>query len=221
MTIATITSDLIDRKTASRLLKTSIRTIDRYRQSGKLSTTIIDNRIYVKKEEIQDFVARQGRQRQKTYVSTKTRVDRDEAPEDNGQDTARDTMDSQNERTASSSGIHGRHDRDIHLDEYYKKMVDDLMQNIHEKEEKLESANYQIGKLEAQLRLSVPLGEFQKEKKQLLLQSGELQKTALQKEAALKKLQKDFFLERLNKRVYLLIAMGLILLQPLLLLLIS
>ena len=220
MTLQTITTDLIDRKTASRLLKTSIRTIDRYRQNGRLSTTIIDSRIYVKKEEISDFIERQSRQRQKTYVSTEDMVDSGNTTHDKKQDKAQDKGEAQ--------PIRGHHEHDVRMDEYYKKMVEELMHDIHEKQEKLEAVNYQVGKLETQLRMSVPLIEFQKEKKQLLLESSQYQKIAQQKEEfarqkdlALKKLQKDFFLERLNKRVYLLITLGLILLQPFILLLIK
>lgn len=223
MAIKTLTTDLIDRKTASRLLKTSIRTIDRYRHSGRLSTTIVDNRIYIKKEEISDFIERQSRQRQKTYVSTEDRVDSGSATHDKGHDNGQDDR-----LDKEAEPIRSHHEHDVRMDEYYKKMVEELMRDIREKQEKLEAANYQVGKLETQLRMSVPLVEFQKEKKQLLLESSQYQKIAQQKDeiarqkdGALKRLQKDFFLERLNKRVYLLITLGLILLQPLILLLIK
>ena len=45
----------IDRKTAAKLLKISIRTLDRYIQADKLSTRKDDGRIWLSKSEILDF----------------------------------------------------------------------------------------------------------------------------------------------------------------------
>ena len=89
MTKTAILTDIIDRKSAARLLKTSLRTIDRYRHTGRLSTSIIDNKIYLNKAEIEGFIqknSRQSRQAEKSYLSIDKRVDTVDNRVDNDED---------------------------------------------------------------------------------------------------------------------------------------
>lgn len=199
---------------AGKLLKTSIRTIDRYRHNGQLTTTILDNKIFLKKSEIENFISRHSRQNKTTFVSTEDTVDTVDRNMDRGD--AREKIKSR-ERT-----IHSHHEHEIDLTEYYKKMYEDLMTGLRQRESELQAANYRIGKLEGQVRYSVPLIEYQQEKRQLLTEGSHYKQLAIteknlrqQGESQMKKVYKNFLIERLNKRIYLAIVLAFILLQPL------
>lgn len=206
MTKEALSTELIERKAAGKLLKMSVRTIDRYRQSGHLTTTVIDNKIFLNKSEIDSFMRRHSRHGNKTLVSTEDTVDRVDRRVD---------RDDRTERTTEREPIiRGRHEHDINLAEYYKKMYEDLIEDVHQKHSELQAANYRIGQLEGQIRYSVPLVEYQQEKRQLLTEGTHYKKLATERELQIKKAHKNFLIERFNKRIYLAIVLALILLQP-------
>lgn len=214
MTKEALSTELIDRKVAGKLLKMSIRTIDRYRHNGQLTTTVIDNKIFLKKSEIENFICRHSRQNKTTFVSTEDTVDTVDRNMDTGD--ARENIKSR-ERT-----IRSHHEHEIDLTEYYKKMYEDLMTELRQRESELQAANYRIGKLEGQVRYSVPLIEYQQEKRQLVTEGSHYKQLAIteknlrqQSESQMKKAYKNFLIERLNKRIYLAIVLAFILLQPL------
>lgn len=215
MTKIAISTNLIDRKTASRLLKTSLRTIDRYRQIGRLATTVIDNKIYVKKAEIEELITRQSRQQEKAYMSIDNRVDRGVDRGDMTGDKRAKTRDVTQRDATQEEKISGHHEHPMDVIEYYKKMLEELGQELREKQGKLEGANYRVGQLEAQIKYSVPLLEYQQKTRKLLAQSQEYKKQSQENEAFLVRVKKDLSIERLNKRVYLAIVLILILIQPL------
>lgn len=214
MTKEALSTELIDRKVAGKLLKMSIRTIDRYRHSGQLTTTILDNKIFLKKSEIDDFISRHSRHKKTTYVSTEDTVDT--------VDKNMDTEDTRENIKSRERTIRSHHEHEINLTDYYKKMYEDLMTELRQRESGLQAANYRIGKLEGQVRYSVPLIEYQQEKRQLLTEGSKYRELAItekklreQSESQMKKAYKNFLIERLNKRIYLAIVLALILLQPL------
>ena len=204
-------TNLIDRKTASKMLKTSMRTIDRYRQKGMLSTAIMENKIYLKKKEIEDFINRHSRQSEKTFVSIDSSRDSRDKNVDNVEN---DNIGDVGKKDDVKTQFH-QHDRELDLVEYYKKMYEEISGELREKQSKLEGANYRVGQLESQLRWSVPLIEHQQETKKLLLDGEHFKKVAAGQEEMAKKAGKNFYIERLNKRIYLGLVLALILLQPL------
>lgn len=161
---------IIDRKGASRLLKVSIRTVDRYIKQKKLSTRIFDGRVWLSKREIQRL--------KNNYVSTpivdnvdmsthEVSVDK---PVDNTVDTVDIVSTSETERNSLS---------------IYKTLLVDTQNEVRESQRNLQMANYRIGQLESQITSSVPILELDKEKeeKRLVIQqiSRELKKERLAK----------------------------------------
>lgn len=218
--------DLIDRKAASRLLKVSIRTIDRYRQSGMLSTQIVNNKILLSRSDAIEFLERQSRQSKYGRMS----IDRQHDTEDRSNDSEQgygegspqydDTIVVDARRTPIKS--HKRDiDNSVDIDGVYKSMYEEISQQLHQKQQELEVVKYRIGLLEAQLRYTVPLAEH-KHKTTLLLESGESLKAELEEKIArIKKLREIAYYEKLNKRIYLALVIVLALLQPLWLLLLK
>jgi len=227
--------DIIDRKAASRLLKVSIRTLDRYRRAGQITTRIIDNKILLSKSEILEFIARKhdlitrhSRQYESVDLSRDRNVDMERDGDDievvhiaesgsrkmktpdREQDTQHDTQEPPRVATV-----------DKELMETYKRMHDELAAHLRARQEELEAAHYRIGQLEGQLKYAVTLPEHKKEILRLEESTQSLEAQVTDTLSRLKKIREAFYYEKFNKRIYLAIAFTLLLLQPLWLLFIS
>lgn len=232
MTTFVENKDLIDRKTASRLLKVSIRTLDRYRQNGQVATRIIDNKIYLSKSEILEFIARQNeqlqrqsRQEKNAKMSRDTKVDNAAHSQDTGaaglHQEARDNdgntytfVDAQHVSSGSHREVES-HERELNLIDTYKTMYEEISTELRRRQEELEAAHYRIGQLEGQLRYSVPLPEHKSEILRLTESTQHLEQDIMEKQLRLKKVREAYHYEKLNKRIYLFVVLGLLALQPL------
>ncbi len=224
--------DVIDRKAASRLLKVSMRTLDRYRHAGQLTTKIIDNKILLSRSEIIELMAsqrsritRHDRHTENANMSNDTIVDKGTKNRDNADKNEKDdepifveTRTSTN-RQSNTEKNHGNiaepHVRDYELIETYKKMYEQLATELKARQEELEGAHYRIGQLEGQIRYSVPLPEHRNEMQRLLTSGKQLEEEVAEKLLRLKKIREALYYEKLNKRIYLGIVITLLSLQPL------
>ncbi|MCX6733543.1 MAG: helix-turn-helix domain-containing protein [Candidatus Peregrinibacteria bacterium] len=228
--------DVIDRKAASRLLKVSMRTLDRYRHAGQLTTKIIDNKILLSRSEIIEFMASQrsritSHARHEKYqdMSRDTGVDsgnkKEEKSDRNENDDepifveTRTSTQGQSKKEKNSENIAEPRARDYELIETYKKMYEQLAAELKMRQEELEGAHYRIGQLEGQIKYSVPLPEHKNEMQRLLTSGKQLEEEVAEKLLRLKKIREALYYEKLNKRIYLAIVVTLLLLQPLWLLL--
>lgn len=112
----------IDRKTASRLLGVSIRTIDRYIRSGKIFANVDSGRIWLNKREIMLL-----RQPQKQNVSINATTRQADSPV---QSQIRDKVDNTN---------------------FYQDLYNEAKRALNDYQQKLEQSNYRIGQLESQI----------------------------------------------------------------------
>lgn len=228
--------DVIDRKAASRLLKVSMRTLDRYRHAGQLTTKIVDNKILLSRSEIIEFmasqrsrIARHARHEENANMSNDTIVDsgnqyRDSADKNENTDEpifveTRTSTHGQSRVEKDDSAIPERHARNYELIETYKRMYEQLVAELKARQEELEGAHYRIGQLEGQIKYSVPLPEHRNEMQRLLTSGKQLEEEVAEKLLRLKKIREALYYEKLNKRIYLGIVIVLLLLQPLWLLL--
>lgn len=204
----------LDRKTASKLLKVSIRTIDRYVKSKKLSTQIIDGRIWLDKEEIDQLKSRYDRQGIVESVDMSTPkmsidnyIDKVDGMEVINQDNV-DFMSTKNKNSKKMQNA------------IYKNLYIEIKEEIKEKQERLEIANYRVGQLEAQLKNSMPMLQYHHEN----YSNKQLEKTLKDKideqGFAITKISIKLKQERFNKGIFLLILLIILSLQPLWLLLI-
>ncbi len=231
--------DLIDRKAASRLLKVSMRTLDRYRRNGQVATQIIDNKILLSKSELLDFIARhnqdrkgQNRQIKNARMSRDNNVDSGENREDIVSDGLHQEVQDDQGNTYTFVDTHevpAKNQRDIHshshetadLIETYKKMYEELSLELRKRQEELEGAHYRIGQLEGQLRYSIPLPTHKSEILKLTESTQQLEQEITDKQVRLKKIREALYYEKLNKRIYMVVILGLLALQPLWIYLVS
>ena len=197
----------IDRKTASRLLKVSVRTVDRHIAAGKLSIEKYDGRIWLNRGEINKLRARQTVDSQ---IDMPPRMSIDKpvsTPVDMSIDSVHFMSTSESEKR-SENKAKGE-------DSIYKKLFEDTQSELRVKQERLEGANYRVGQLEGLLKESVPLLDHQRA---LLAERNEkdgVQKTFNLLQLTHEQLQLKFKDERLNKRVFIFVLFIIMLLQPL------
>ncbi|MBI2634181.1 hypothetical protein HYW82_00740 [Candidatus Peregrinibacteria bacterium] len=205
----------LSREAASKLLKVSMRTLDRYLGGKKLSSQLVNGRIWLNKEEIDSLLHDKNRAVVVDKVDMSTskmsigvhmdNVDNMDSPEQD----AVDILSSQPRKISQQSGSGNA----------YKKLFEELRDELREKQERLEIANYRVGQLEAQVRNSIPMLEYHREnfEKQRVQQelSGKLEEST----SLIKQLYLKIKYESFGKKLFLIILLGVLALQPLWLLL--
>lgn len=199
----------LSREAAGKLLKVSVRTLDRYLKAKKVSSQIVDGRIWLDKDEVEAFKVRKNRVVRVGAVDMSTSglsIDDDVDKVDNVEVFLQDSVDSvstKHERPRSSNN------------ETYKNLFLELKEELNEKQERLEIANYRVGQLEAQLRSSIPLLEYHREKYENKKIEEEY-KTQLSESAnMLKRLSLSIKYEKFSKRIFVGLLLIVLALQPL------
>ncbi len=214
----------IDRKTASRLLKVSVRTVDRYLAQNKLSQERREGRIWLDKKEVLQLKARR---RVDTAVDMSTpRMSMDkidlisvDTSIDNEGNTfhAVESEDGTIELHESPKKANPRprpHVQDDQI-EIYKKLYEELQEELKAKEQRLEMANYRVGQLEARVKDSIPLLDYKRDLAGEQAEKGQIRKDLDANIMELNMSLNNFREERFNKRIYLILLFILLLLQPL------
>lgn len=145
----------IDRKMAARLLKVSIRTVDRYITSKKLSIERNEGRIWLDKKEVQQLRRRQQVDRLNVMSTPKESIDKGLSSE---VDMAIDSVD----RLSTSEPPKKRAQGSNSASNIYKNLYEELREEYRKQQERLEGANYRVGQLESKVSDSVPLLDHQR-----------------------------------------------------------
>jgi len=103
----------------------------------------------------------------------------------------------------------------------YEKLYQDTKQELNEKIERLEIANYRVGQLEAQLKNSVPLLEYHREISEKKLEKARMIEKIESEELTIKALSSKLRFEKYNKKVLFTILLIIFALQPLWLLILK
>jgi len=206
----------IDRKAASKLLKVSMRTLDRYAKSGKISNKVVNGRIWFEKDELV------------TYKKGKERVDTVDTGNmstvDLSMDTQVDNID--NVEVLGADNVHipkkitTRRRTSTQNKNTYQKLFIDLKKELEEKQSRLEVANYRVGQLETQLRNSVPMLEYHAESAERERKELEMKEKMNEADTFIKKIQIELKYQRFSKRLFLIVLLTILAVQPLWLLLI-
>lgn len=194
---------VLDRNAAARLLKVSVRTLDRYLKSDRLSCAKDDGRIWLSKEEICAFKGARDERRARRILD----ISNAGLSVENSQNYV-----DVNSRELSS---HARGEDLNVVESVYKVLYEESKQQLDEQQKRLEGANYRVGQLEAELKNTVPMLEFQ-QKQVYYLETSEDMKQRLEKVSQkLQEAQKQYQVEKYNKLIYLVILLGILALQPL------
>lgn len=200
--MATI-SYTIDRKAASRLLKVSLRTVDRYVRQGRLSSENREGRIWFSKANIDEFSSRQSRQSRHGGVDNvdKSGTERgdivDSVPIEGADGVVR-------LKKKKSAGL------------VFKNLYEDSKKKLEEQQGRLEAANYRVGQLEAQLKNTVPLLTYEEERSKSHEVQRELKEEIKDRDKKLTVAEKTIKEERLNRIIIAAVLFIVLAIQPIL-----
>ncbi|MBU1992112.1 MAG: hypothetical protein ABH856_04840 [Patescibacteria group bacterium] len=197
---------IIDRKAASRLLKVSLRTVDRYIKQKKLSSRGETGRIWLDRAEIHTLkeIRRPKIEVVNVDMSTpKMSIDKSVDIDVDSVDSMSINPTSQMYRREVEEGV-------------YKGLYGDLAEKTRDQEDRLSRATYRLGQLEAQLKYSVPLLEYHKEKRLLRSSNAKLENELTKALDKIKEVKEEYKIEKFNKHIYLIILIGLLFIQPIL-----
>jgi len=149
------------RKDAARMLKVSVRTLDRYIDKRIIPSKNIAGRILLNEEDVLNFNKQnrphKGLQRVQVPANA-IRIDRlnEESHAEAEAETEAEEIHNHNEQLADNDFIETIEDR------IYRKLYEELKDDVKSFQARLEGANYRVGQLESELKASVPLVDHQK-----------------------------------------------------------
>lgn len=194
---------VLDRNAAARMLKVSVRTLDRYLKGERLSCSKDDGRIWLSKEEVSAFKGARDERRARRIL--------DVVESDLSVEKTSEYVDLSSRNLSS----HAHVDELNVVESVYKVLYEEAKQQLEEQQKRLEGANYRVGQLEAELKNTVPMLEFQ-QKQVLYLETSEDMKQRLTKVSQkLQETQKQYQVEKYNKYIYLVVLLIILALQPL------
>ncbi len=213
----------IDRKTASRLLNVSLRTVDRYLSTGRLSSIKSNGRVWLSHENILSIL----KQMEADMVDMSTHVSWQH-------DSAAKTVDSDADIPLESEIVDDTVSSERQSRNPYKQLYEETKVVLEEKQKLLDQATYRVGQLEAQITAMVPLVEFKQQQKLLAATTDEYEKAVREeeikrerlaaklleqidvREKTMIELDRELDAERLNKAVFAVILFMVLALQPVL-----
>lgn len=198
----------LSREAASGILDVSTRTVDRYIKAGKLSTRLAEGRIWLNEDEILDF--KKGRESRHevdkddvstSHLSSGHEVDKVDNVEVVGQEII-EKMSTQKKVSKDTTDT-------------FKRLYEELKEELKEKQERLEVANYRVGQLEAQVRNSIPMLDYRRESYERKKIEDDLNKKLEESTGVIRSLSLRIKYEKFGKRVYVIALLIVLALQPL------
>lgn len=152
----------LSRKEASGILRVSTRTLDRYITTKKLSTKNIAGRIFLNREEVVSFA-----KKKRTHKSIRRKPSKQVNRPKPQPRKKEEVYDIPVEHIVSEAAEEQMPDDEMDIissveDRVYKKLYNELREDARVFQQRLEGANYRVGQLESQLKVSVPLLDHQK-----------------------------------------------------------
>ncbi|HPU94912.1 MAG TPA: helix-turn-helix domain-containing protein [Candidatus Gracilibacteria bacterium] len=222
----------IDRKAASKLLKVSVRTVDRYIKKKVLTAQSVGGRIWLNKEDVVKLgtgKAINGQFQANSYESEASQpVFYEPSTSDTpvyqstpsmSIDILGDSSTEENEEMSTSETF--KNVKSASGSQFYKKLYEETREELKEKQERLEIANYRVGQLEAQLKNSIPLLEYHRESSEKKLEKARMIEKLEQADSTIKIISHKLKFEKYNKKVLFTVLLIILALQPIWLLILS
>lgn len=199
----------VDRIEASKILKVSTRTVDRYMRKHRFKTRKDGRRVLIKKTDVDRII--------KEHIGRLVDIN----------DSNLDEILNSNEASAKKDKVSSLTVKDIKVEktnkvpkgieeQIYKELFQDTKKELGEKQERLEAATYRVGQLESQVKTMVPMLEFNKKDKALKEAHGIIEQKTKQTEETVIKLEAKLRSERVAKWVYLSLVGLLLVAEPIL-----
>ncbi len=222
----------VDRKAASKLLKVSVRTVDRYIKKKVLSAQSIGGRIWLNKEDVVKLGTGKfsgGQFQGSSYEAESVQPVFYETPTIDANvyqstpvtsiDISRDNFEQKDDEVSTSETL--KNVKGANGSQFYENLYKETREELKEKQERLEIANYRVGQLEAQLKNSIPLLEYHRESSEKKLEKARMVEKLEHADLTIKAVSQKLKIEKYNKKVVFTVLLIILALQPIWLLIFS
>ncbi len=200
----------VDRIEASKILKTSTRTVDRYMRKYHFKTRKDGRRVLIKRVDIDKII--------KDHVGRIMDIDDENLNQFlNKSETPTAEKDMMSTLAVSDFKLERIKDSDSKADDgIYKELFQETKKELKEKQDRLEAATYRVGQLESQLKNMVPMLDYTKKNEELQEVFQAMENKAKQNQELIDHMERKLRSERVAKWVYLSLVGLLVIVQPIL-----
>lgn len=197
----------VPRKYAAELLNVSLRTLDRHSKKNTIRSLRRGRELFFNEQEILDFKAQMLAKEQFEMIHRKKeaipkKMTREFADVEQAQvveqDSRRGVADEYDDMDAGFANIRDSLLRRSPEESIFKALFQKAEEELSSLRQKLESAHYQIGKLEAEVKSMVPQLEYKKQKQEMLALAEENRF----KQQDISTLEQQVKVEQFMKKVY-------------------
>ncbi len=193
----------VDRIEASKILKVSTRTVDRYLRQYKFKVRKNGRRVLIKRKDVDKII--------KDHVSKIVDIN---------DDKFEDILPSKKDKVTNLTITDVKVKKPNSIEEQvYKELYAEVKKELTKKQERLEAATYRVGQLEAQTKNMVPLLDFTKKEKALAETKEIMDQRAKKNEELIVKMEAKIRSEKIAKWIYISLIGLLLVAEPILFLL--
>lgn len=198
----------VDRIEASKILKVSTRSVDRYLRSYRFRTRKDGRRVLIKRNDLDTII--------KDHIGRVVDLNEDNLNNLLNKNTEGGEQES-SQMTVKDIKVHSVHkDRHAVEQEIYKELYLETKKDLSAKQDRLEAATYRVGQLEAQAKNMVPMLDYNKKDRALQDAYLTMDQKAKQNEELLTTLETKIRSEKIAKWVYLSLVGLLLVAEPIL-----
>jgi hypothetical protein len=202
----------VDRIEASKILKVSTRTVDRYMRKYRFKMRKDGRRILIKKENIDQIIKDHiGRLVDINDANLNDILNTSDANKEESNTSSLTITDVKIKKTKAESDEKSSIEQQI-----YKDLYSETKKELREKQDRLEAATYRVGQLEAQAKNMVPMLDYNKKDRALQDAYSAMDQRAKVSEEATRKLEEKLRSERIAKWIYLSLVGLLLVAEPIL-----
>ncbi len=204
----------VDRIEASKILKVSTRTVDRYMRKHRFKTRKDGRRVLIKKVDVDKII--------KEHIGRLVDIKEDNLNEilNNKEQKGVEKTTKLAVKDIKVKKIKEKDSEKMNVEqEIYKELYGEVKKDLGKKQERLEAATYRVGQLESQVKSMVPMLDYNKKDRALQEAYSAMDARSKQNEETIQKMEVKLRSERVAKWVYLSLVGTLLVAEPILFLL--
>lgn len=200
--MANLSATYVDRDEASRILKMSTRTVDRYIRKFRFKTHKDGRRVLIKRTDVDKIIEAHIGQ----FVDMKSTIA--EKPVEAAKATAPVSNIEVRELKVESVK------KSENEEKVYQGLYHEAKKELKEKQDRLDAATYRVGQLEAQVKTMVPMLDYTRKEKELKEARTAIELKELEKIEEVRRMEHKLKTERIAKWIYLSITALLLVAEP-------
>ncbi len=207
-----MTTLYVDRIEASKILKVSTRTIDRYMRKHRFKTRKDGRRVLIKRTDIDKII--------KEHIGRLVDINDDNLNSILNGEGAPKIPDNVSSLAVKDIKVKKINKETSFIEQQiYKELYQETKEELKQRQERLEAATYRVGQLEAQSKNMIPMLDYTKKEKELKDAYTTIEQKAKQANETIEIMQNKIRSERIAKWIYLSLVGLLLVAEPILFLL--